>query len=107
MVGKSAVGFLGCASIATALTGMILFAGPHTSASLNPAVSIAVIFLDTELLDNSNADDLFWKVYFFGPVMGAGVAGLFSLLHAACLEAQGPVIKHDSDEEAPLIRKEE
>ena len=40
-IGTEPVAFLGCAIIACTLTGMILFAGPHTGASINPAVSIA------------------------------------------------------------------
>lgn len=39
------VNFFGCGIIASALAGMILAAGPNTSASLNPAVSLAQTIL--------------------------------------------------------------
>ena len=40
-VGSDGVGFFGCAIIALTLTAMVLFAGEHTGASINPAVSIS------------------------------------------------------------------
>ena len=41
VAGENALGIFGCAVQALSLTGMILIAGSHTGASLNPAVSLS------------------------------------------------------------------
>jgi len=49
-INEMGVGFFGCAIIAVSLAAMIMFAGAHSSASLNPAVSIALNELEESFL---------------------------------------------------------
>merc|ERR1711981_1436790 len=77
-------GWMGCFTIAAALAGMIAVAGPHSGASLNPAVSVALHVLKDQVLKRSVIKNTF-RIYFLGPILGAVVAGLFSWGHRAML----------------------
>merc|ERR1740139_1062116 len=68
---------------------MILLAGPHSSASLNPAVSISQTVLALGPLKNRVADSQFWHVYMMGPFAGAMFAGFASWAHHSALENFG------------------
>ena len=107
-INGSLVGFFSCAVIALSLTAMIMFACPHTSASLNPAVSISQTILDNALLNANSSGEFFWDVYMLGPFLGAIAAGFFSWAHAAALAEHGPKCNGDKDAEeaAPLIKQE-
>lgn len=92
-ISEIGVNFFGCAIIATALVGMILAAGPHTSASLNPAFSLAQTVLVKGYIGEDRFEDNFWRVYLLGPVLGGIGAGLCSWLHSAAMKNYGPKTK--------------
>jgi len=105
-INDEGINFLGCGLIALSLTGMILVAGPHTGASINPAVSICQTFLASHVLGEAHQTDDFLRVYMAGPLLGAILAGFFSIAHAHALEYYGPGSeKHlpepQNEEEAP------
>jgi aquaporin Z len=113
-IGTEPVAFLGCAIIACTLSGMIMFAGPHTGASINPAVSIAQTVMAKTFLQESVSARYFWVVYMMGPFVGAMFAGVASWLHATALRDHGPlecaakesVQKNEDDpEKKPMIEK--
>merc|ERR1712079_878329 len=72
------------------LAAMILLAGPHTSASLNPAVSICLTVLDVKYFNDASAKGNFMRVYMAGPILGAVLAGFFSILNRSCLKNHTP-----------------
>lgn len=82
---KDINGWMGCFTIASALTAMIFVAGPHSGASLNPAVSVALHCLKNQILDDKHQQHYVFKVYLLGPAMGAVGAGIFSWAHRAML----------------------
>lgn len=86
MVGNHYVNFLACAVIALVLTGMLTIAGPHTGASINPAVSISQTVLATRVLGENGFTEDFFRVYILGPVGGAFIAGFFFWFHGANLD---------------------
>lgn len=101
------INFFGCGLIALSLTGMILVCGPHTSASLNPAVSVAQTVLDIGLIGKDDTQD-FFRVYVLGPILGAIVAGLFSWGHSVMLQNHAPLRAAPLEEERkPLMNDEE
>jgi aquaporin Z len=109
-IGTEPVAFLGCAIIACTLSGMIMFAGPHTGASINPAVSIAQTVMAKTFLNEDVSAKYFWVVYMMGPFIGAMLAGVASWMHATALRDHGPIeaveAKHEQDEETkPLVEK--
>jgi len=106
-IDEARVGFFGCALIALSLTGMILLAGPSTGASLNPAISYAQTELEFKFMEARAANDDFWRVYIFGPLAGAVVAGLCSMGHTAALEDHGPMTKADKEAAAAAASKKE
>jgi len=113
-INGAGINFIGCACIALVLAAMILLAGPHSSASLNPAVSISQTVLALGPLKNRVADSQFWHVYMMGPFAGAMFAGFASWAHHSALENFGPDAPKpqdmgaDNDEEKkPLLKKEE
>lgn len=107
-INEAGVGFFGCALIALSLTGMVLAAGSHTSASLNPAVSIALTELDAAFLKIDTDSDVFWRVYIFGPLLGAAVAGVCSIGHSAALEEHGPQTMAEMEaERVALLKKDD
>lgn len=73
--------WLSCASIAISLCAMHLVAGPWSSASINPAVSISQYILMKSRLDIEMGDS-FWTVYMLGPILGGLLAGFFSWAHS-------------------------
>lgn len=77
-------GWMGCFTIAAALSAMIFVAGPHSGASLNPAVSIALHALKGQIM-KAGTHEYYLKVYLVGPFLGAVGAGLFSWAHRAML----------------------
>lgn len=87
------------------LSGMIMFAGPITSASINPAVSISQTVLSESVLQQDGFMKSFWCVYMLGPIAGGVFAGLFSWAHAYALDSwvekdgQKEDAKADADEE--------
>lgn len=91
-------GWLKCATIALALMACITMAGPHTSASLNPAVSLALGYLNGVIGATLNAHT-FWTIYMVGPFVGGALAGLFSLLHGYALKTYSEVQNEEEDEE--------
>jgi len=102
------INFLGCGLIALSLTGMILVCGSHSGASLNPAVSIAQTTLDVEFLAKRSASEDFWRVYMFGPIIGAVVSGLCSWGHAAALRDHAPLRPLElAADYQPLANKDE
>lgn len=100
------INFLGCALIALVLSGMILMAGPHSSASLNPAVSICQTVLSSGPLKDVNRDKIFWNVYMAGPFTGALFAGIASWAHSAVLESFGPAAAKDVKKNAETQEKD-
>lgn len=100
------INFFGCGLIALSLVGMILVCGPHSGASLNPAVSISQTTLDVDFLKVRASSDDFWRVYMLGPIIGATVSGLCSWGHAAALRDHAPLAPVE-DEVKPLIQKDE
>lgn len=84
-VNGEGINFFGCAIIASTLSAMIMMAGPHTSASLNPAVSISQTLLELGPLKEQVADAIFWNVYMAGPFTGALLAGFASWGHSFVL----------------------
>jgi len=106
-INESGIGFFGCALIALSLVGMIMAAGEHTSASLNPAVSIAMTELDVAFLSLKTSSENFWCIYISGPILGAVISGLCSWGHAAALENHGPMTmaEKEAEEKEPLIEK--
>jgi len=92
-INEAGVGFFGCALIALSLTGMILLAGPTTGASLNPAISYAQTELEVKFMEARAENDDFWRVYIFGPLCGAVLAGFCSMGHSAALADHGPQTK--------------
>jgi len=89
-VGNTGVNFFGCAIIALTLTAMILFAGKHTGASINPAVSVSQTVLASQVLGEYGYSNDLWSVYLCGPVMGGTIAGVLSWVHASVLRDFGP-----------------
>jgi len=77
-------GWMGCFTIASALSAMIFVAGPHSGASLNPAVSFALHVLKSQIMKSSH--HYMAEVYIVGPLFGAVCAGLFSWAHRYMLE---------------------
>jgi len=77
-------GWMGCFTIAAALAAMIFVAGPHSGASLNPAVSIALHCLKGQIM-KAGTHEYYLKVYLVGPFLGAVCAGLFSWAHRSML----------------------
>lgn len=104
-VNEAGVGFFGCALIALSLVGMILTAGPTTGASLNPAVSIAQTQLEVKFMQARSANEDFLRVYIFGPLGGAVLAGLASMGHTAALADHGPLTKAEQEAEAEALLK--
>ena len=84
-IGENGVGWFGCAIIASALTAMIITAGPHSGAALNPAVSISQQLLANGILNLSGYTLSFWRIYMMGPILGGLLAGFFSVLHSNAL----------------------
>lgn len=81
---------------------MIVFAGPITSASINPAVSISQTVLSESVLNQDGFMKTFWCVYMLGPISGGILAGLFSWVHSSALEGWAVGIKKkDDDAEDP------
>jgi len=89
-INRMGVDFMGCFIIGTGLAVQILVAGPHTSASLNPAVSIAQTVLVKKFLDQHHFHTFFFRIYILGPVFGAILAGLMSWANNAGLKNHGP-----------------
>jgi len=105
-VAGEGINFLGCALIALTLCSMILMSGPHTSGSLNPAVSISLTMLENGPLKDINRDVVFWNVYMAGPFTGALFAGIASWVHSAVLEAFGPdAVKEEVKQNEPEVKK--
>jgi glycerol uptake facilitator-like aquaporin len=77
-------GWMGCFTIAAALSAMIFVAGPHSGASLNPAVSVALHCLKSQIMKAGTHHYMF-SVYLVGPLIGAVGAGLFSWAHRCML----------------------
>lgn len=103
-IGNTPVAFLGCAIIASTLSAMIMFAGPHTGASINPSVSIAQTVMAQRYLEENTSANYFWTVYMFGPFSGAALSGIASWLHANALRDHGPLAEKEDDEEtAPML----
>lgn len=78
-------GWMGCFTIASALAAMIFVAGPHSGASLNPAVSVALSTLKHQI-EKKGLHPTVFRVYLLGPFIGAICAGLFSLAHRCMLK---------------------
>ena len=97
-VGSRYVNFLSCAIIALTLTGMLRIAGPHTGASINPAVSISQTVLASRVLGESGFTENFFRVYILGPIGGAFIAGFFFWFHGGNLEnhAGKPIVRLDT-----------
>ena len=77
-------GWMGCFTIAAALSAMIFVAVPHSGASLNPAVSVALHCLKEQIMKAHH--HYMWRIYLVGPFLGAVVAGLYSWAHRAMLK---------------------
>lgn len=67
-------------TISLSLAAMIFVAGPHTGASINPAVSIAQQILGESKL-GTELGTAFWRVYMAGPICGSLFAGFISWAH--------------------------
>jgi len=106
-VGQDFVSFFGCAIIALTLTAMILFSGPRTGASMNPAVSISQTVLASYILGEHGYTANLWSVYLAGPVSGGVIAGLLSWVHASMLRDHGPLLAGDIPEEKKAIKREQ
>lgn len=108
-------GWMGCFTIASALAAMIFVAGPHSGASLNPAVSIALHCLKGQIM-KAGTHEYYLKVYLVGPLLGAICAGLFSWAHRSMLLYVDPEAyfngeeavraEHEAAEEAKAIAAE-
>ena len=71
---------------------MVMFAGPHTGASINPAVSMALNVVWSEIFAEPDHQGFFWGVYMMGPLLGAIIAGVLSWIHAMALDSHGPAV---------------
>lgn len=76
-------GWFGTFTIAATLASMIKVCGPHTGASLNPAVAVANHNLTMKLFDSKTVHDDSFKVYILGGILGGVIAGFASWAHGA------------------------
>jgi aquaporin Z len=80
------LGWYGAMTIGLSLTAMFMLCKDHTGSPLNPAVSIAQQVAG-EHFGVATDPSAFWSVYMAGPIFGAILAGLFSMIHSYLLEA--------------------
>merc|ERR1712166_400590 len=78
-------GWMGCFTIASALAAMIFVAGPHSGASLNPAVSVALSTLKHQI-EKKGLHPTVFRIYLLGPIIGSICAGFFSWAHRCMLK---------------------
>lgn len=97
-------GWMGCFTIAAALSAMIFVAGPHSGASLNPAVSVALHCLKSQIMKSGH--HYMASVYLLGPFIGSIVAGLASLIHRNLLTYVDAEASFGDDAEGLAAHKE-
>ena len=98
-------GWMGCFTIAAALSAMIFVAGPHSGASLNPAVSVALHALKSQIM-KAGTHHYMMSVYLCGPLLGAIGAGFFSWAHRFMLTFVDDAASFGSDEEGLAAHRE-
>lgn len=70
--------WLAAASVCISLCAMMLIAGAHSGALINPAMSISqFIFGETQSVEN----DHFWGTYMLCPILGGILAGFYARAH--------------------------
>ena len=98
-------GALQALTVALTLGGLIQVANHH-AATFNPAVSTALTLFQTLVLENTGGYlTHYFYAYFFGPLMGGVIAGVFSRFHVPLHseEAKKGGIPAQQDEETSKL----